>query len=55
MFRYLRNVVSIIFQYMLPTNPSSLAMLKYPVPDHDPLFLVELERTSNTLNKPLIS
>lgn len=55
MFRYLRNVFSTIFQYMLPTNPSSLPMLKYPIPDHDPLFLLELDKPSKTLNSPLLA
>jgi len=55
MFRYLRNVFTTIFQYMLPTNPSSLPMVKYPIPDHDPLFLLELDKPSNTLNTPLIA
>ena len=40
---------------MLPTNPSSLPMVKYPIPDHDPLFLLELDKQSNSLNVPLIA
>lgn len=40
---------------MLPTNPSSLPMVKYPIPDHDPLFLLELDKPSKTLNSPLLA
>ena len=48
MFRYFKNFFLKLFETIVPTNPASLPMLKYPIPDHDSLFLID---HANTLNK----
>ena len=50
MFRYFRNFFLKLFEAVLPTNPASLPMLKYPVPDHDSLFT--LNKESENLSAP---
>ncbi len=41
MFRYFKNFLSKLFEAIVPTNPASLPMLKYPVPDHESPFHVK--------------